>query len=102
MDESQKERAPAPQEAMRVPDLSAPCREKSWAELTDAEKIERLRMVVKRQEVRIEELENLGIQFLLHGHVAGQVMRPVESSGLAFPGVVDRRRHVAASADVWF
>jgi hypothetical protein len=59
--------------------IDGPTREKYWSEITDAEKVERMRGVVKRLERRNEELHDLlrKVLPLVTGHAHGADGKPV-------------------------
>jgi len=48
--------------------MSGPCRDKHWSELTDSEKLERLRKVIKQREWVIESLQKQVEDLLRHSH----------------------------------
>jgi hypothetical protein len=62
------------------------CREKYWSELTDAEKVERMREILKRSERRNEELQEMlhRLAPLVTGHQHGSDGRPVVPADRAF------------------
>jgi hypothetical protein len=70
------------------------CREKYWKELSDTEKIERLRTVLKRKESSIEALDkivgNLIRLFEEHIHLDGKRVMPINSRNLS--GICDREK----------
>jgi hypothetical protein len=62
------------------------CREKYWSELTDSERIERMRQEVKRCQQDIAMLIRAVIKLERHEHKPdGTLMVPYNENGLGYP-----------------
>jgi hypothetical protein len=63
------------------------CREKYWKELSDTEKIERLRTILKRKESSISALESMFYKltrlFEEHIHHDGKLVMPIRARNLS-------------------
>ncbi len=70
-------------------------REKTWEELTDADRIQRLRRELILQHELVQSQQSLLERLMVHGHLTGgELALPMHMAGRSFAG--DRPRRVLA------
>ena len=74
-------------------------REKYWSELSDPEKIERLRDVIKNLERAIEKMASYLDKLVGHQHLDGRLYKPIEHPNAESYGSIYYQRH---KHDEWF